>query len=51
MPSMAVLAMLDPLNAENIVPPAAARRLSLPGKRPSHLSITSMVFVASLIGI
>ena len=38
---MAVVAMLEPLNVESMVPPPTARRLNRPGRRPSHLSRAS----------
>jgi hypothetical protein len=47
-PSIAVLAMVEPLVAAKIVPLRAARRLNRPGMRLSHRSSTSMVLKAIL---
>ena len=45
-PSMAVLARVEPLKAAKRTPAPVASRLNRPGSRPSHLSITSMVLLA-----
>ena len=43
---MAVLAIVEPLKLEKMVPPATVSRLSRPGSRPIHLSSTSRVRTA-----